>query len=298
MSKEINVNTIAKDAKAGKFPLLEATVIEHTKSAETGAELITFEIFAPRIILPEINTHRNESKNTGSSRAIPTKKLLSTVAKRPFVPFYWGENIGGMVSKTQMGIVKRVMAATIWGFHRWSSIFTAWGLNKLGVHKQWANRPLETHLYVRQVISSTDLSNFYGLRIDDNAQPEIVALALLMKHKQKMSKPRMATSDPRHVGSWHLPYITQLERVSFFDNPWHLVKLSAARCARTSYLTQEGMVPKPEKELGTFEKLVASRPIHASPLEHPAHALKKADERSRNYRGFKQYREIFEEASC
>ena len=76
-----------------------------------------------------------------------------------------------------------------------------------------------------------------------------------------------------------------------------LAKLSAARCARTSYLTQEGVEPNQTKELSTFSKLAESKPIHASPLEHQGYPLQKIDLYSRNFKGFKQFRAIFEEAN-
>ena len=43
-----------------------AKVIEATKCKETGAKLITFEMYFPRPILAEQNTHRKKSRNTGS----------------------------------------------------------------------------------------------------------------------------------------------------------------------------------------------------------------------------------------
>ena len=88
-----------------------------------------------------------------------------------------------------------------------------------------------------------------------------------------------------------------MERKQYPQEPIFLAKLSAARCARTSYLTQEGIEPNQAKELLTFAKLAESKPIHASPLEHQGYPLQKSEFYSRNFKGFKQFRAIFEEAN-
>ncbi|MGF3919727.1 hypothetical protein, partial [Staphylococcus aureus] len=46
--------------------------------------------------------------------------------------------------------------------------------------------------------------------------------------------------------------------------------MSAARCARVSYLTHDGQNPLLAKDLELYRRLVESRPLHASPLEHQA----------------------------
>jgi hypothetical protein len=48
------------------------------------------------------------------------------------------------------------------------------------------------------------------------------------------------------------------------------IKLSVARCARTSYLTHEGTKPTIGKDLELYDRLVGARPLHASPAEHQA----------------------------
>ena len=43
---------------------------------EQGVRLTTFEIEYPRFILAELNTHRQLSRNSSSSRAIPIQNIL------------------------------------------------------------------------------------------------------------------------------------------------------------------------------------------------------------------------------
>ena len=163
------------------------------------------------------------------------------------------------------------------------------------MHKQWANRPVEPYLYVTAVITSTEWDNFYELRIDEAAQPEIISLSLKMKCAAQDKAPRIVSnSDPLDASNWHYAYITDQERRKYQGQPEYLAKLDAARCARTSYLTQEGLVPNPEKELATYEKLVGSRPIHASPTEHQCYPLVDRNEKSGNLTGFHQFRKTVE----
>ena len=144
-------------------------------------------------------------------------------------------------------------------------------------------------------MTSSSFDNYFDLRLHDDAQPEIIALAYMMQKALAESKPRMISNSHREIAlGWHLPYITSAELAKYMSEPKFLAKLSAARCARTSYLTQEGVEPKPAKELNTFKKLAESTPIHASPLEHQGYAMKSKNGQSRNFKGFKQYREIFE----
>ena len=300
-SKEINVKAIQDmvDNDSHGTPTY-AKIIEASKCIQTGALLITFELFFPRCILAEKNTHRAHSKNTGSSRAIPVLRILKDIMRSPFTPLFWGANKAGMQSAVELPIWKRVLCSFLWAMHRYFTYFTVRLLNSLGLHKQWANRLIEPHSYVRQVVTSSDgFENFFNLRYHDDAQPEIILLAALML---KELKKLHLTKGWRKIGSgknaadnWHLPYITNEERKRYSGYPLFLAKLSSARCARTSYLTQEGVTPNPEKEIETFKKLALSKPIHASPLEHIAYALDDAKTKSRNFQGFMQYRAFYEE---
>lgn len=278
-----------------------AKLLEATKCIETGRKLWTFELFFPRCILSEQNTHRKFSRNTGSSRAIPVMKMLKTLMMIPFVPLFWGLNKSGMQSAETMSDFKATLAAMLWKAHFWITYLIVYLLSKLGLHKQWTNRLLEPHSYIRQVVTTDDWENYFNLRIHDDAQPEIILLALLIKeqvdHIEATNGFRMVSNKQglHNAQNWHLPYITQEERQKHRAQPLFLAKISAARCARTSYLTQEGMVPNVERELNTFRKLAEASPIHASPLEHQAYPAVNGETKSRNFQGFIQYRAYYEE---
>lgn len=296
----INLESIESAVESGRLPIY-ARIIEATRCIETGATIETFEMYFPRPILAEQNTHRVFSRNTGSSRAIPLKTMLRELNRTPFIPMFWGKNKSGMQSAETLPWFKAKMCSLAWSMHRMVTFATVKFLSKMDLHKQWANRLLEPHTYIRQVVTSTTWDNYITLRHHDDAQPEIVALAYMAKKElaafraDNFAKYRKVSNIHRkNALHWHLPYITEAERVEFQHLPLYLAKLSAARCARTSYLTQEGVDPRPDREMGTFKKLAESDPIHASPLEHQAFATKKRNCQSRNLSGFKQYREYFE----
>jgi hypothetical protein len=92
-----------------------------------------------------------------------------------------------------------------------------------------------------------------------------------------------STPVPLSEGDWHLPYINGLEDLDLLremspdgagERKQQMVKVSAARCARVSYLTQEGKRDIAE-DLRLYDRLVTDRlalgqGIHWSPLEHVA----------------------------
>jgi hypothetical protein len=98
------------------------------------------------------------------------------------------------------------------------------------------------------------------------------------------------------ASGWHLPYVTAAERYEFGHDPMRLAKLSAARCARVSYLTHDGRTPDANEDLKLFDRLVGSVPLHASPVEHQAYPLPLAGQRSKNFAGWRQHREIIEQS--
>jgi thymidylate synthase ThyX len=62
-----------------------AKILADSLSPE-GIRLTTFEVTFPRFILAEFNTHRMLSRNSASSRAIPTEKLAEARHRHPIRP--------------------------------------------------------------------------------------------------------------------------------------------------------------------------------------------------------------------
>lgn len=243
---------------------ISAKVIEDSVS-EAGARLTTLQLTFPRIILPEFNTHRVFSRNASSSRAIPVARCVDMALEDPFVPVRFGLNQPGMQAKDE----NLPEAAAIRALEVWEEMMDACArgvreLGQLGVHKQWANRPLEWFSHSHVVLTATEFDNWTSLRLHKDAQPEIYELANQIGRARNQSVPRLLK-----LGEWHLPYILEEERDGRFDL-FQLKAMSSARCARVSYKLHDGTNPTPEKDLALFHDLVGSDPMHASPVEHQA----------------------------
>src|ERR1035438_9209947 len=91
-----------------------------------------------------------------------------------------------------------------WDNARSEAIKWATTFNKAGYHKQIVNRLLEPFSHINTIVSSTEWSNFFRLRIDPGAQPEIQVLARAIKTAMDESYPFLLLP-----GEWHLPYITK-----------------------------------------------------------------------------------------
>lgn len=253
--------------------------IAHSIS-EYGKAVFTVYARYPRFIHAELMTHKDFSRSASSSRAIPVMKMLKQVWHNPAIPVSWGANIPGMQALTQLTGWRANVAKNIWVTAGKIMCVLAYGLMKLGLHKQVANRLLEPWQLIHVVITSSKWVNFDTLRIHPDAQPEIRVLAELIKMARDHMKPTLLKA-----GEWHLPWIDPEDwdtarHWAEFKNPMSsnyfeivldvLRKQSAARCARTSYATFDGKRSTIEADLKLYAQLVESRPVHASPCEHQA----------------------------
>lgn len=246
--------------------------------APNGVRLTTLEVTFPRFVLAEFNTHRRFSRNSASSRAVPTSKLIDRVERDPVIPLEWGANKAGM-SATEVLCGSEAEAATrTWLQARDDAVDHARKLLALNVHKQELNRILEPFLWHTVIVSATEWQNFFDLRCAHNAQPEIRQAALRMRDAMDASS--MA---PVAEGEWHTPLLQEDEYE--FDVETRK-RISAARCARVSYLTHEGK-RETEKDLELYERLKSDR--HLSPFEHVATPASDAAFHA-NFRGWIQMR--------
>jgi thymidylate synthase ThyX len=256
-----------------KHKLITAKVIADSVSPE-GVRMTTMEIEYPRFILAELNTHRMLSKNSASSRAIPVKSMHEFIKANPATPVYWGINQPGMKAKEELVGIDLSEAKHIWNKAKDDALHWAAALSdRLGVHKQIANRITEPWMTMKTVISGTEWTNFFHLRNHPDAQPEIKALAEAMTvayttHLPVELKP----------GDWHLPYITIAKYVptgelQYFDEHFNRLSLedakiiSASCCAQVSYRKND---PGFTKAFKIWEQLIENQPVHASPIEHQA----------------------------
>lgn len=235
-----------------------AKVVADTVGALPEARITTFEIYAPRYILAEINTHRVVAKSAQSSRAIPVKKRIEMVRSDPFVPAVFGKNRPGMQSTETIGDTASRRAEASWRIVLQAALEQAETLDAVGVHKQQANRLLEPFAYFYGVLTATEWDNFWALRCHVDADPAFEDLARKMHAAYLASTPR----EDAH----HLPYCDDVDR---HIGTRTLLNISAARCARVSYKTFEGKISTPEDDAELCQKLLGSPP-HLSPFDHPA----------------------------
>jgi thymidylate synthase ThyX len=238
-----------------------------------GDRLTTFEVVMHRFMLAEFNTHRVFSRNSASSRAIPFRKQVERVLNDPAVPVSFPAEQRGMQGGDE--IADREAAEFNWLVARDLAVTQAKQLADLGVHKSVVNRVLEPYMWHTVIVSATDYSGFFEQRCSPLAQPEIRLAAEAMRDAYDASTP--APLDP---GQWHRPYVdeqTEQDVRDYYESSgliggslqYMLHQVSAARCARVSYLTHDG-VRDIGKDLDLYARLVTARPGHWSPLEHVA----------------------------
>lgn len=262
--------------------------------------LATLQLRYPRFIHSEFMTHRVFSRNASSSRAIPVAKMLEQVRNDPAMPIHWGKNQPGMQANEQLEGEELVNAQYCWRRAADKAASIAEVMQGAGVHKQVANRILEPFQFINVIVTATEWDNFFELRDHEDAQPEIRELAEVMRAALGRSDPiRRVPGDNAltFMGNsedntkWHLPYVTNLERATYL--PTILIAASAARCARVSYLTHDGEQPDIKKDIALFMRLVGSKPLHASPIEHQAKPAARPDTSSGNFWGWMQFRQWY-----
>lgn len=271
---------------------ISARIVEDTK-APSGARLTTMSLRYPRAIHAELMTHRVFSRSSSSSRAIPTRKALDLILEDPFTPVHWGKNQRGMQAREELEPARIEDAKTTWLAACRLAVNASRDLLEIGVHKQIANRVAEPFSHISVVVTSTEWSNFFGLRADKDAQPEMQELGWAMADAYYSSVPRRLDDIvlggdlmKRPARHWHLPY-TSLEERTEIGLEAALVA-STARCARVSYMNHEGRKPSLEEDSELHEILFNQR--HMSPFEHQGTPARSRDYKSRNFSGWVQYR--------
>ena len=269
-------------------------------TSNSAPSLDTYVLRYPRIIHSEFMTHRVFSRNASSSRAIPTDRVLAEALRDVGAPFKWGKNQKGMQAREECNnpvIINGIEYTPLeaWKIARDWNVMLAQAFADAGHHKQTVNRIMEPYSHISVIVTATDWDNFFQLRLHEDADPTFQELA------RHMAEARYSPLVTQHLeaGRWHLPFINQEvllpalreRRVAEEAIPYVLARISAARCARVSYLNHDGSSPDFLKDLELSDKLSESR--HMSPFEHQARVPDPSDmdtSRWRNFRGWEQYR--------
>lgn len=256
--------------------------------SEAGKRITTFQLKYWRAIHSELMTHRVFSRNASSSRAIPIEKMIAQVRENPAMPIHWGVNQKGMQAKSE--VLDKNAAKTMWVYSSDEAADSAKALHECGLHKQVVNRILEPFQHIHVVLTATDFDNWEELRYHEDAQPEIWLLAKLMKEVREKSTPKLLKPH-----EWHMPYVLddEKERYSIEDQ----LEISTARCCRVSYVKHGLDKIDVDEDFELYDRLVGSRPLHASPTEHQAKPVSnfEIDQHYQgNFKGWVQHRKLLE----
>lgn len=283
--------------------MIEAKIVADSLNVATNDRLTTFLLTYPRYIHAEVMTHRVFSRNAASSRAIPVEKFRDDVTENPVIPEHWGANQKGMQagdelddienavlvmlddvanSPTPVHLTKRKAAEHYWMDARNRALYFHEMMEGIGLHKQIANRIIEPWFHIKLLVSATEYKNFFSLRCDPPAHPDIQALADAMLYEYMTTKP-----DRKMPGDWHLPFGDQ--DLDMGQSTETIVKVCVARAARLSYNNFEGKIDV-AADIKLYDRLAASG--HWSPFEHPAKAMAHGTWHG-NMRGWLQHRKEF-----
>lgn len=317
-----------------------ARVVAYSKSAHNNKKIITFELEYPRFIHSEFMTHRVFSRNSMSSRAVPIDRMIEQIVNNPAMPIHWGKQQKGMQaleecnSKVQYGGYFDICYGgpntetreIAWKKAALSACFFAEKFKEAGYAKQIVNRLLEPFQVMKTVMTTTELDNFFYLRRHKDSQPEIQELANCMHEALQQIKPEVLSS-----GEYHTPYVEHnrnkedklLYIIEENDEQYvylsldKALKVSASCCAQVSYRLLDNSL---EKAFNIYDRLVESKPVHASPFEHCGTPIKyvqfpeklddlgenngithidvKGNVWSGNFCGWIQYRQLIKDNVC
>ena len=265
--------------------MIEAKIILDSVSP-AGKRITTLQLKYPRFIHSEFMAHRAFSRGAMGSRAVPVAKMIEQVRNDPAMPVHWGGNRLGMPAVDDLTGEALINALMTWRSAAAKAADSAELMMCYGLAKQVVSSILEPFQWMHTVVTATEWDNFFASRCHPDAQPEMQSLAWAMREAMDASAPWPTEH--------HFPYVREEDGVM---SMWPRAMISAARCARVSYLKHDGTAPSIGEDLALFERLAGGTPIHASPLEHQGFAMEHPRRRSRNFVGWWQFRELFEERS-
>lgn len=235
----------------------------------------TFEIEYPRFVHGELMTHRMFSRNAMSSRAVPVEKMIEQVMARPAAPVHWGKNQPGMQSQEELEDYEMAYVMYLWEDAAYEAAMSAGAMDAMGAHKQIVNRLLEPFQTMKTVVTSTEWDNFFYLRNHEDAQPEIKRLAEVMLECFENEDPVQLTSD-----DWHTPYFGEGYWLKGCGIPLEdALAISSSCCAQVSFRQLDDTLEKAKR---IYERLVESKPVHASPFEHQCSPVATSEKESCN----------------
>lgn len=210
-----------------------------------------------------ITVHNCFSRNASSSRAVPVERTIQNILNDPWVPSDVYKNCKGMQGKDIVNEDDYDIFCEEWQDAAFKAIEVAHKMIDNGFHKQHINRILEPFTKIKVIVTATEWDNFFKLRLSPDADPEI-------QHLAKAIKMAMDAVSNTYIyinahGGRTLPYVN-FDEMDAIDDLRILTLISAARCARVSYLNHDGSKPDILKDLALAKRLIDSG--HMTPFEH------------------------------
>lgn len=270
-----------------------------------GNRLLTLEETYPRLVHAERMTHRIQSKNSASTRAIPLSNQLRNLLENPFIPEKFGINQPGMQSYNHLSGLKHDDAVEVWLTGRDRALTTTIELilgreaaaDVLGYNprREFVHRDTLTEHFdeVMEIIpKSTDTidlnetgflnvhKQLAGRGLEAYMWHTIIVSGTewdnyfaLRDHKEAQGEiataarlSRKAIENSTPIQLEHGQWHTPLVEPGEFDDTFDAIRASGARTAAVSYNRQA--VKNFEKEVGRYNDLRNGG--HMSPLEHQA----------------------------
>ena len=240
--------------------------------------LISLEGTMARYVLAELNTHRMLSRNSASSRAIPTLKQIRRILENPYKPLEWGKNKPGMSASEVLNPEEQELAEDVWQENVNHAVIGAITLNggleavkdpelktllseeilrltgrtaeipQTHVSESGVETKVEPFVVHKQIVNRLmEFAMYHTVLITSTDWNNFFALRI-SEHAQpdlrafaEKALEAIEDSTPRELGEheWHMPYVDlSARRYEDYDTET-LKKVAVARSARLSYLNQE-----------------------------------------------------------
>lgn len=271
---------------------------------DNGTRVTTFELQMPKWLVAELNTHRScpevtrhLARNSASSRAVPTPRIINAITENPVfptgwepqedfidalvnnpvLPTDWRENTGGMQQDNILKDYTITELDRLWLGARDSVLKYAKRMLELKADKQRVNRMLEAWMWTKVVVTSTEWEAFFELRDHPAAQPEFGHIAHMMHEQYVQNDPNYSIFHSPYFSvnehftdsaSHAIEYVVSIDLHTQFNvSPMVLTELlvSAARCGRVTYYKQgetRSLLDDVKRGMSFAENK------HWSPLEH------------------------------
>lgn len=224
-----------------------ADVVADSISPE-GHRITSVKVVYPHAVHKDMLRHRAHNRNVESFRAQPPEKLIEALRSgHAFMPDVFAKRTKGM-GQSHEEISEMESAQALWRTHIENATWVAEEFLKMGIAKQQVNFLIQDLCPLTEIITATDWSNFYALRMERRDDGTPVARPEVYKTAEAIHA-AISESTPKKLGygDHHLPMLTDDDfneinnrlrlgyPEGYFEVEWYWICVSAGRCARISF---------------------------------------------------------------